>query len=116
VARRTFGQSFRAIFTTGHRLQNLVWDPVFFARQGKDDDETNENQDEENEDASFWPDSTTAHQRLAQRMCGEKTLLNLHAAVGYAVYEHLHILVSAGGLQESEGRWVNSLAFVQRLQ
>jgi len=24
---------------------------------------------------------------------------------------HLHILVSAGGLQESEGRWVNSLVF-----
>ena len=24
---------------------------------------------------------------------------------------HLHILVSAGGLQESEGRWVNSLIF-----
>jgi hypothetical protein len=24
---------------------------------------------------------------------------------------HLHILVSAGGLQQSEGRWVNSLVF-----
>jgi hypothetical protein len=24
---------------------------------------------------------------------------------------HLHILVSAGGLQESEGRWINSLIF-----
>jgi hypothetical protein len=24
---------------------------------------------------------------------------------------HLHILVSAGGLQESEGRWVDSLVF-----
>jgi hypothetical protein len=50
---------------------------------GKDDDETNENQDEENEDAPFWTDRTAAHKRLAERMCGEKTLLNLHAAVGY---------------------------------
>jgi len=24
---------------------------------------------------------------------------------------HLQVLVSAGGLQESDGRWVNSLAF-----
>jgi hypothetical protein len=38
---------------TRHRLQNLVWGPVLFARQGKDDDETYENQDEENEDAPF---------------------------------------------------------------
>jgi hypothetical protein len=27
---------------------------------------------------------------------------------------HLHILVSAGGLQESEGRWVNSLVFDEK--
>jgi len=33
-------------------------DLVLFARQGKDDDEINENQDEENEDAPFWTDRT----------------------------------------------------------
>ena len=27
---------------------------------------------------------------------------------------HLHVLISAGGLQESEGRWVNSLVFDER--
>ena len=53
------GQPFRAIFTTNSSsIAKPRMDLVLFARQGKDDDEINENQDEENEDAPFWTDRT----------------------------------------------------------
>jgi hypothetical protein len=29
-------------------------------------------------------------------------------------HPHLHVLVSAGGLRESEGRWISPLEFVKR--